>query len=181
MRRYRRRLPHWDAPGIANFITWRLHGSLPPERLFLPEHLSSGEAFAAWDRLLDRARTGPLYLQEPVVATLVSDQLRKVTTAGLCSIDAFVIMPNHVHVLWTPFVPIAHLIRQVKGPTAIEANRVLSRTGGRFWQEEYFDRTVRTDAEFARIRRYIEWNPVRAALAARPEEFPWSSAAAKRG
>jgi hypothetical protein len=52
----------------------------------------------------------------------------------------------------------------------------LARTGKPFWQEEYFDRLVRNDAEFAKIRRYIEWNPVVAALAAQPEEFPWSSA-----
>jgi len=35
---------------------------------------------------------------------------------------------------------------------------------------------VRNEAEFCRIQRYIEWNPVVAALVAHPEEFPWSSA-----
>ena len=38
------------------FVTWRLWGSLPQERSFLPEHLTSGEAFVALDRLLDTAR-----------------------------------------------------------------------------------------------------------------------------
>jgi putative transposase len=33
------------------------------------------------------------------------------------------------------------------------------------------------DQEFARVRRYIEWNPVKAGLVTLPEEFPWSSAA----
>jgi REP element-mobilizing transposase RayT len=85
-------------------------------------------------------------------------------------------MPNHVHVLWTPQVSLSNLIRQAKGPTALYANRSLGRTGKPFWQEEYFDRLVRTETELGRVRRYIEWNPVTAALAENPEEFPWSSA-----
>src|SRR5260370_2861686 len=34
MRRYRRRLPHLDIPGVPTFVTWRLSGSLPTERIF---------------------------------------------------------------------------------------------------------------------------------------------------
>jgi hypothetical protein len=68
--------------------------------------------------------------------------------------------------------------RRVKGPAARSANQLLGRAGKPFWQEEYFDRLVRTEKEFSQIRRYIEWNPVTAALAAVPEEFPWSSACA---
>lgn len=67
------------------------------------------------------------------------------------------------------------LVRQVKGPTARSANQLLARTGKPFWQEEYFDRMVRSEAEFSRIHRYIEWNPVKAALVAQPEDFHWSS------
>jgi REP element-mobilizing transposase RayT len=85
-------------------------------------------------------------------------------------------MPNHVHVLWTPRVSLPVLVRRVKGPAARSANQLLGRAGKPFWQEEYFDRLVRTEKEFSHIRRYIEWNPVTAALAAVPEEFPWSSA-----
>jgi putative DNA methylase len=85
-------------------------------------------------------------------------------------------MPNHVHVLWTPQVSLSELARHVKGPTALRANRVLGRTGKPFWQEEYFDRSVRSEAEFSRIHRYIESNPVKAALVSDPEEFEWSSA-----
>jgi hypothetical protein len=39
---------------------------------------------------------------------------------------------------------------------------------------------VRDTAEFERIKRYIEWNPVRAGLVSAPEEFPWSSASVGR-
>ena len=59
MRSYRRRLPHIDAPGLPVFLTWRLHGSLPPERRFEREYLTSGEAFVAWDRWLEQLIPGP--------------------------------------------------------------------------------------------------------------------------
>jgi REP element-mobilizing transposase RayT len=85
-------------------------------------------------------------------------------------------MPNHVHVLWIPHVSLPHLVRRVKGPAARSVNQLLGRVGKPFWQEEYFDRVVRTDKEFSQIRRYIEWNPVTAALVSNPEEFQWSSA-----
>lgn len=85
-------------------------------------------------------------------------------------------MPNHVHVLWTPQVSLPVLIRSVKGPAARSANQLLGRVGKPFWQEEYLDRIVRTETEFFQIRRYIEWNPVKAALVSDPEEFQWSSA-----
>jgi putative transposase len=107
---------------------------------------------------------------------MVTEQLRQAATGGFCELHAGVVMPNHVHVLWTPRGAVADLIRQVKGPTARLANRFLGRVGKPFWQEEYFDRVVRNTDEFGRIRRYIEWNPVRAALVARPEDFRWSSA-----
>jgi REP element-mobilizing transposase RayT len=161
---------------VPAFVTWRLWGSLPPARLFLPEHLITGEAFLAWDRLLDMARSGAVYLRQPRVADLVRDRLKQMAGADLCSLDAYVVMPNHVHVLWTPHIPLADLMRRVKGSTARCANQLLGRTDKPFWQQEYFDRTVRSDVEFQRIRRYIEWNPVKAGLVAGPTEFPWSSA-----
>jgi len=53
---------------------------------------------------------------------------------------------------------------------------MLGLTGRAFWQEESYDRWVRDDKEFHRIRAYIEENPVRAGLVAAPEDYPWSSA-----
>ena len=176
MRSYRRRLPHVDAPGLPVFVTWRLHGRLPDARAFPREDLSSSAAFAAFDRFLDSARSGPLYLRRPDIAMLVRDQLHRVSTDGWCSLHAYVVMPNHVHVLWTPSVSHPTLIRQVKGPSALDANRLLGRTGEQFWQSEYFDRQVRNEREFARVQHYIAWNPVKAGLVAQPGDFPWSSA-----
>ncbi len=128
------------------------------------------------DRLLDTARTGPAYLRQSEIASRVSNQLREVADSGFCLLHAWVLMPNHVHVLCTPAVSLPALLREVKGPTARYANRLLGRTGEPFWQPEYFDRMVRDAGEFERVRRYIEWSPVRAGLVAEPGEFLWSSA-----
>ena len=176
MQEHRRRLPHWDAAGVPVFVTWRLHGSLPAERVFHKEHLSSGEVFVAWDRLLDAGSSGPLYLRQPEIACIVLDQLHKLAAEELCALHAFVVMPNHVHALWTPQISLPELMRRIKGPTAYQANRLLGRSAA-FWQQEYFDRMVRNREEFNSIQRYIEWNPVKAGLAGAPEDFPYSSAA----
>jgi hypothetical protein len=97
-------LPHIDAPGVPTFVTWRLWGSLPAERVFEREHLTSGEAFVAWDRLLDTARSGPLYLRQPDIARLVLEQMHLV---------AYAIMPNHVRLLCTPAIALPELSRNL--------------------------------------------------------------------
>jgi len=174
--RYRRRLPHWDIPDAPVFVTWRLWGSLPHERSFRAEHLTSGEAFVVFDRLLDTTRAGHVYLRQDQIASMVSDHLQALVAEGLCSLDAYAIMPNHVHVLWTPHIPLSQLMHRTKGPTARWANKLLGRAGKPFWQEEYFDRLVRSAAECQQIRHYIERNPVKAGLVTHPWQFPWSSA-----
>ncbi|HSU60639.1 MAG TPA: transposase [Bryobacteraceae bacterium] len=86
------------------------------------------------------------------------------------------LMPNHVHLLITPLVPVPQVMQSLKRFTATQANRILARSGQPFWQDESYDRLIRSDREFRNIARYIETNPVGAGLAAAPEEFPWSSA-----
>src|SRR5262249_29057016 len=92
------------------------------------------------------------------------------------ALHAYVVMPNHVHMWITPRIAVPRLMNSLKGVTARDANLLLDRTGLPFWQRESYDHWVR-DGEFERIARYIEWNPVRAGLAAEPHLYPWSSAA----
>jgi REP element-mobilizing transposase RayT len=127
------------------------------------------------DRPLDNARTGPLYLRQPVVANIVVDAVRN-RNGGPYQLHNFVVMPNHVHLLITPRVPVSRLMQSLKRFTAREGNRILGLTGRSFWQDESYNQLVRNELEFKRIARYIEMNPVRAGLAATPEEFQWSSA-----
>ena len=170
----RRYLPHWYEVGTALFVTFRLHGSLPVGRHF-PSCLTSGQVFVCMDRLLDRQVCGPLYLGLPEVAEIVARAIRE----AACEMHAWVVMPNHVHLLFTPLREVAKMLQTLKGVTAREANLALGRTG-QFWQHESYDRLVRDEAEFRRIAKYIVLNPVRAGLCGSPELYRWSSAWGRR-
>lgn len=181
MRHYERRLPHWDTVDQPLFVTFRLHGSLPAHRVFPPDSLGqSGKAFVALDRLLDRGATGPLYLGRPEVADLVvmalHDGERKFHRYELHS---YVVMPNHVHLLVTPKVVARQWLAPLKGFTAHRANEFLGSHGHPFWQDESYDHLVRSEAQFDRIRSYIEENPVKAGLVTEAQQYPWSSAASR--
>jgi len=184
---YRRRLPHWH-PDITEetflFVTWRLAGSLPrtrPAQRFAGGSacptLSAGRAFVAWDREMDKGAFGPVWLQDGRVARVVADALLYGESGRhLYQLRAWVIMPNHVHLLLRPKTTLPLITRWLKGATARKANLILGRTGEAFWQDESFDHRVRDEEEQERIARYVEHNPVSAGLSASPGDWQWSSA-----
>jgi putative transposase len=173
---YRRRLPHLDVPGQPIFLTWRLYGSLPAHRAFPETIVSAGKAFALMDKLLDEVRTGPFCLRQDPIAQVVLEAIQySAGILGRYELHAWVIMPNHVHLLITPAVALEKITKSLKGITARQANALLGLAGKPFWQDESYDHLVR-DGEFERIRNYIEENPVRAGLAVSAEDYQWSSA-----
>jgi putative DNA methylase len=171
-----RRLPHLSALEQPVFVTFRLADSLPANRAFPRRALTNGRAFVAVDRLLDQARSGPMCLNQPAIAQVVADSIHRGQELNHYDLHAWVIMPNHVHLLITPHVALSSLLRSLKTFSAIRANALLDRTGHPFWQEESYDHLVRTAEEYRRIHRYIENNPLNAGLCTTPEAFPWSSA-----
>jgi putative transposase len=115
---YRCRLPHWAPTDKHLFLTWRLHGSLPPHRYLPPEGPTSGQAFVCIDRLLDRAVQGPRWLQQPRTAHTIIEALRYGDQVlGHYRLHAWVIMPNHVHLLVSPHVPLPKIMHSLKGFT----------------------------------------------------------------
>ena len=177
VRRPRRRLPHQYPPGKPLFLTWHLHGSLPAALYPPPHKRSSGQAFVWMDRYLDTTRAGPMFLRNESVARLVVEAIhRGARELGHYDLDAYVVMANHVHLLVAPRTDPSRFLKSLKGYTARQANRVLGRAGEPFWQAESYDHWVRDAAEQARIRDYIEQNPVKAGLVERTEDYRWSSA-----
>jgi REP element-mobilizing transposase RayT len=83
---------------------------------------------------------------------------------------AWCVMPNHVHVLFTPLGGhgLGEIVHSWKSFTAKKANRLLGREG-EFWMAEYYDRLVRDGEELAHHREYILKNPVKAGLG----EWAW--------
>jgi REP element-mobilizing transposase RayT len=119
---YRRNLPHLQPPGATFFVTSRLAGSLPQEvidqwtreRQWLgsleqtnPMHHERVKSdferawFAKFERLLDRAKSGPVWLKNKQVAEQVAQSLHY-RDRRVYRLDAFSIMPNHVHVVFKP-------------------------------------------------------------------------------
>jgi REP element-mobilizing transposase RayT len=183
---YERNLPHWQPEGATFFVTWRLFGSLPVQKRTArngcatgnqPKVETPGERFVRLDRALDRTAIGPHWLRIPSVVDRVVDLILKgERELEYFSLHAFVIMPNHAHLLMTPKRPLHRIMNGIKGSTANAANTILGRKGKPFWQDESFDHWVKTEKEFGNIFRYIERNPVSAGLARRSEDWAWSSA-----
>lgn len=183
---YRRNLPHWQPEGKAIFLTWRLFGSLPITRR-MPVPLSTspervhqapdwGRKFRMIDAELDRGAYGPIWLRRREIASYVEEAIIHGTKSGCFQLHAYVVMPNHVHLLIEPRVALRRITAGIKNSSARHANILLRRAGKHFWQDESFDHWVRNEASFQRIRSYIERNPVMARLVKQPEDWPWSSA-----
>lgn len=180
---YQRHLPHIQPEGAWLFLTWHLHGSLPAGRFPPPRNeFSAGQAFVWMDRFLDGAREGAQWLRNEEIARLVGNSIRYgAVMLRYYELGAYVVMPNHVHLLARPLVAAPVAMKGLKGVTARRANQILGRTGQPFWQHESYDHWVRDAGEWERIRQYIEANPVKAGLCASPAQWRWSSAACGDG
>jgi hypothetical protein len=106
MAEYRRRLPHFHPDGAHLFVTWRLDGSLPvapPDIIYA----TPGHAFAAEDRALAQGH-GCLWLSDTRVARQVAETIRTgESRKQFYELQAWVVMPNHVHLLILPRVTLA--------------------------------------------------------------------------
>jgi putative transposase len=89
---------------------------------------------------------------------------------------AFCLMSNHVHLLVeTPRPNLGAGMQQLHGRYAQGFNE-RHRVAGHVFQGRYGARKIRDDIHLVTAHRYVEGNPVEAALVARPEDWPWSSA-----
>jgi putative transposase len=170
---YARRLPHWTPKETPVFVTWRLHGPLPLS-VTAPLIGGTGKKFAGFDRAIERV--GPMLLSNDRAAACVAGALEYgAEILELYQLHEWVVMPNHVHVLWTPRGPQEQILGRIKSFTAHECNRMLGRTG-QFWNRESFDHWVRSEYQMERIRKYTANNPVKAGLCRCPSDWRWSSA-----
>ena len=184
---YERNLPHRLPPGSDIFLTFRLAGSLPASVLArLQAQFSGGEPenaanayaqqrryFGRFDELLDGTAHGPTWLREAPVAAVVGAALRHFHGSAY-QLVCYCIMPNHVHaVLSLPedAPPLTKTFQRLKGYTALQANKLLNRTGP-FWQLETYDHIIRSPEEMQRIVAYVLNNPVQAGLAESWDQWP---------
>ena len=142
---YARNLPHWHPEGACIFLTWRLYGTLPRGTVtpdcaptsqsgILSKRNNSGDTetagarFKRLDMQLDRAKWGARWLAVPRVASCVEDAIvRGEKSLAQYLLHAYVVMPNHVHLLITPRLPVRRIMRGIKGVSSRDANRILGR------------------------------------------------------
>ena len=179
-RYHRTHLPHFEAGEVPQHVCFRLGDSLPQHLLQQWERELKGlpEAEHHKRRRIEEALDqghGACWLRRPEIAALVRDSLQYFDGV-LYNLHAWVVMPNHVHVLVIPLDDhsLSGIAHSWKSYTAKQANKMLERNG-KFWHEDYFDRFVRDDDHFEAIVNYIHLNPVKAGLCTNPEDWEWSS------
>ena len=185
---YGSHLPHWEQIGATYFVTWRTLDSMPgavidawledrnkwlaqnnlevsklkewPEDKKTRYHVSFSNR---WLNELDQCH-GECVLRRQDLKKIVYDSILSFQDERY-EIHDFVIMPNHVHVLFTPLSdhPVREICKSWKKFTAGQINRALSRNG-KFWQKESFDHLVRSERSFGAFSRYIRENPTVANL-----------------
>ncbi len=155
--------------------------------------------FRKFEKTLDEAQNGPTWLKVGRIAKEIADSLHYRDGKVYC-LDAYCIMSNHVHVVFTPlpiqssdvaqtvslhandndtqtkslcYNTLSSIMQSLKGYTAHKANRLLGRKGA-FWQQESYDHVVRDANEWQRIVTYVLNNPVKAGLVDRWEKWQWS-------
>jgi putative transposase len=171
-------LPHRDEPGLTQFVTFHLADSFPESVRSEWEHLleleDRTEQRKQLEAFLDRGR-GSCHLRRFDIAKLVEDCFRELN-AQRYHLKAWVVMPNHVHVLFkVESTPMSVIIGDWKKHSGRLANKLLRKRGD-FWAGDYFDTFMRDTEHERKTMRYIESNPAKAKLVLDPKAWPWSSA-----
>lgn len=93
-----------------------------------------------------------------------------------CQLHAYVQMTNHVHLLFTPPAPetVSQLMISLGRRYVQYVNKTYRRTGA-LWDSRYKSSLVQADDHLLLCQRYIELNPVRAAMVTDPAHYRWSS------
>jgi len=118
---------------------------------------------------------------------LLRNAFRRVRAARPFAVDAMVVLPDHLHCIWTlppDDADFATRWRLVKGwftrhcdpalRTAPNRARMAKREQA-VWQHRYWEHLLRDEADFTRHVEYIHYNPVKHGYAQTPRDWPYSS------
>lgn len=88
------------------------------------------------------------------------------------TLHAYVIMPDHFHLLITPSRTIEKSVQMIKGGFSFRAKNEFAWNGG-IWQEGFTDHRIRDEGDWRCHLEYIRQNPVRAGLASESVLYPY--------
>ena len=142
---YRRRLPHFQNPGTALFVTFCK---------LIREPFSDPALNAILQHCIhDHGKRFDLH-----AAVVMPDHVHLLLT------------PLSDDKGWPYALPA--ILKSIKGTSARSVNKLLEKTGP-VWQEESLDHVLRSDESFEDKLEYIRQNPVRKGLVVRPEDYRW--------
>jgi putative transposase len=113
------------------------------------------------------------------------EAVRKVRAQRPFLIDAWVVLPDHMHCLWTlpegdsDFPSRWRLIKTAFSTSLLKTeqrSKAMIRRGERgIWQRRYWEHTIRDERDYAAHMDYIHFNPVKHGYVATPAAWPYSS------
>jgi len=180
--KHHRLLPHWRQGDAWCFVTWRLGDSIPAEQLrqwhdaqshWVENHpkpwdetmeqeynVLFSQRIEAW---LDQG-AGSCLLRDTANGRIVADTLH-FFNGDRYELATFVVMPNHVHVLFAPRDGhrVSEIVQSWKRFSARQMNKRMGSRGS-LWQEEYWDRLIRNENHYFAVAGYIRRNPENAGL-----------------
>lgn len=126
-------------------------------------------------------------LTDPPFYDALKQALRQVKAAHPFDIDAFVLLPDHLHCIWTlppgdadyalRWNMVKRLVSQATRDDIapmLSASRIKRRESG-LWQRRFWEHQIRDDADFARHVDYIHVNPMKHGYVTRVRDWPYSS------
>lgn len=170
-------LPHWHQVEKIQYVTFRLADSLPRTyeetlqaeiagfKKLNPKPWDAETQRRYWNIIGPREEQllhsgyGSCILQHPEIRQPLVDAIAHRDNIDY-NVLAYVIMPNHVHMLICPRQDnkLEKIIKAIKGVSARRINQMIGNKG-KLWLEEYFDRIVRNEETLKYYYRYIQENP----------------------
>ena len=153
-------------------------GVLPPEK----QDIKRRKRIEKW---ID-AGYGKCLLRHSAIAELIIENWKHYDNERY-DLIAYVVMPNHVHVLINDkgIVPLSEIVQAWKGYTGKKIKEWTIDNADQtvgvprhltpIWHREYWDRFIRDEEHFYNAIDYILNNPVKAKLVKEIEDWPWSN------
>jgi len=145
-----------------------MHRDMPrPPRVVLPGHTL---------HLIQRGNDRQRCFVDDEDRTSYLATLLRVSERAHCDVHAYVLMPNHVHLLVTAREASAPaMMMHALGTRYVRQFNARHERTGTLWEGRYRSSLIDSERYFLRCSRYIETNPVRAGMVSSPEEYRWSS------
>ena len=120
-------------------------------------------------------------MQTERMANLFIDVLRSYHRAGRFKVLEFVVMPNHVHVMFSigSEMSVEKAVQLMKGNFSYRARKEFGMKW-EIWQKGFSEVQITTEESYIQHQQYIDENPVRAGLARSAEEYPYCSTYLKK-